>query len=129
MKSVFIPTSTALYVSSCFIICLLFRNEVYQFILSGRPHHMNLLLHVSVGLVQLEQRAHNVWLALDDARRPRGGRRQSSIMTDRQIQQLGEDRLNPPGPIDNAIFRFLRHASHQMENLVHEILRRGAREQ
>lgn len=90
---------------------------------SSQPPHV----HVTVGIVQLEQRAQNTWLALEQGRRPRGARRQSSIMNDRRIEQLGEDLFNPPGPINQAIFRFLSAASHQMENLVNELLRQGPR--
>jgi len=44
-------------------------------------------------------------------------------MNDDQLMQLSEDLFQPPGPIDQAVFRFLRRASHLMGNMVDEALR------
>lgn len=75
------------------------------------------------GLVTLEQRSHNVFLALEAGRRATRARRRTSIMNDNRLRELSEDLFNPPGPVDQAIFRFLRTASHLMDNMVEEALR------
>jgi len=73
-------------------------------------------------LVRLEQRAHNTVLALDDLRRVTRARRRSSIYNDAQVMRANEELLNPPGPLNAAIFRFLLQVSHTMDNMVEELI-------
>jgi len=73
--------------------------------------------------VKIEQKSHDMVVALDQGRRVGRGRRLTSIVIDDRIKQLSLDLANPPGPIDQAILRFLRAASIVMGNLVDEALR------
>jgi len=61
--------------------------------------------------------------ALDDFRRVTRARRRSSVYNDNRVLQATEELLNPPGPINASIFRFLSAVTHTMDNMVEELVR------
>lgn len=82
----------------------------------------------AAGLVRLEQRSFDTVYALDNARRVMRGRRRSSIMNDNRIANVTQELFNPPGVMARSLLRFLRIASHTMDEMLNEVLqapRRG----
>ncbi|XP_034246261.1 uncharacterized protein LOC117648123 [Thrips palmi] len=81
------------------------------------------------GLVRLEQRSNNNILGLDRGLRVNRGRKLSSIFQDQRIARLGNQLLRPHGNINAAIARFLREASHLVDNIIEDFLQRHPRRQ
>lgn len=77
---------------------------------------------LSGGLVKLEHRHNLFWRVLKQGRSPTRARKRTSILNDQRIRELTEDLQNPPGPLNETVYRFLRAASHVLENMLDEAM-------
>lgn len=74
----------------------------------------------AAGLKKMEQSAHDLVTALELGRRVGRGRKVTSIVNDDNIQALTRQLRNRPGPLNQAVLRFLRRASIVMAGLIDE---------
>lgn len=81
-----------------------------------------MVLFITEALLTLEQQSWDDMYRLNLGRNVGRARRRTSIMNDQAIINLSQQLVNPPGPVNAAIMRFLTQARHTMDGVFNEAL-------